>query len=563
MVRLKFFDCGALLIPTPHCSWNFPILYVPILGDARLRTARHLEEEMKYFGIHRALTYNGKSYLLHPDLGNKELLEHISGHKGLYPSWVLLPEHTHEMSPLPLLLREMEENEVRAVRMNPSLLGYTLEDWSVGRILSALEDREIPLFIDDESWQTVANPPGRGRNLAQSWLQLSKVCQKHPNLTVVASMTGRGARIIYPMMDRYKNLYLSTSQFDGHHGIEEVVSKFGAKRIVFGTYYPVSPAAQVNQIVYAAISSYDKQLIASGNLERILDLSCYEEISSTEEEIKNPPSAILDAARDGLPLKEILSIDVHVHVGTVASAYRRNSSAEELIAVMDRVGLMKACINHSFALRGDMIRGNSLVSEMVSKFPDRFIGFAVIDPNYPTEDVKREITRCFETLTLKGIKIHPVGQNVHLLDKRYEPVWKGAEKYDVPVLSHTTIQEIEGPNADPKHFDILARKYPKVTFIIGHSGNCIKGLNTCLELVKKYKNIYLDTSGNTTHPRGIIEKMVKEIEVDKIIFGSDWTFYDLPWAMGSILFAKISDEDKKKILGENSAKILKLNINTK
>ena len=553
MIHLEFFDCGASVVPTPHCSGTFPVSYMPILGDARLRTASDLEEEMSYFGIHRALTYNVKSYLLHPDLGNKELLEHISGHKGLYPSWVLLPEHTREMSPLPQLLKEMDENEVRAVRMNPSLLGHTLDEWSVGSILSALEDRKLPLFIDSESWQPEAK--------TQTWLELTRVCQKYPKLIVVASMTGRGARIIYPMMARYRNLYLSTSQFDGHHGIEEVVSYFGPERIVFGTYYPLSPAAQVNQLVYADIPSSHKQLIASGNLERILGLPCYEEVSCLRKRAESESSVMVDRVQKGLPLKDILSLDAHAHVGSGASSYRRNSSSTELISLMDRVGLMRTCISHYFGLAGDMIRGNDLVAAMVSKHPDRFIGFAVLDPNYPTEDLSQEIVRCFERLNFKGIKIHPVSHNMHLLDRKYEPVWKGAEKYGIPVLSHTTIEGIEGPNGDPKHFDILASRYPKVTFIMAHSGNCIKGLDICVKLAKKYQNIYLDTSGNATPRQGIIKKMVKEIGANKIIFGSDWTFFDLPWALGPLLYAKISDEDKKRILGENLARILKLDIN--
>jgi predicted TIM-barrel fold metal-dependent hydrolase len=505
---------------------------------------------MRYFGIRRALVYDLKSYLQDSVLGNEELLKHIAGHKGLYSSWVLLPEHTREMDPLLQLLSKMEEYGVRAARMNPSLLGYSLEEWCVGKILSALEERGIPLFIDDDAESTGA---------LQTWLQLSKVCEKHPLLKVVGSMSGHNRRL-YSMMDSFENFYLSTSQFENHFGIEEVVGNFGAERIMFGTYHPYSPAAQVNQIVYADISSDDKQLIASGNLERILGLSSYEEITGAGEEIKDS-SVILAAARKGLPLKGFVSIDSHAHVGPAGQfGYMRNASPEELIARMDRLGLTKAAISHFFGLLGDMSKGNSLVAEIVSRHPDRFIGFAVIDPNYPKDDVKKEIIRCFETLNLKGIKIHPGMHNVHLLNEKYEPVWDAAEKYEVPVLSHTCVEEVEGSKVSVENFSTLAPKYPKVTFIIGHVGECVAGLSACLEIAKKYGNVYLEISGRTTPRLGVIETMVKEIGAHRVLLGTDWAWWDLAWAMGSVFYARIPDEDKRKILGENMAKILDLDI---
>jgi len=547
MARLKFFDCSAMIVPTPHCSWNFPCLYQPLLGDSRLRTAQQLEEEMKYFGIDHALAYSVKSYLLNPTLGNEELVEHIDGHKRLYSSWVLADNMLS-----PLVFRRMEEHRVRAVRMSP-LFGQTLEEETAQDFLTELENREIPLFLDFVGEPRRISPMGpfTGISAGQVFSQLFGICENHPKLIVVASTRIAGARTLYPKKDRYKNLHLSTSLLGDHHNIEEVVSKLGAERIVFGTYHPRSPAQHVNQIVYADVSPHDKQLVASGNLERILGLPPSEE-TSRGEECKS--STILETARNGEPLKDLVTIDVHVH------ACFRGYTEKELISKMDRVGLKKACINHMFAFEGDMTRGNSLVAEAISKYSDHFIGFAIIDPNYPDEDIKSEIKRCFEVLKMKAMKIHPVGHNVHLLDKKYESVWEGAEKYDVPVLSHTTIEDIEGPNADPRHFDILASKYPKVKFILAHTGNCIKGLDGCLELGKKHKNLYMDTSGNTTDRAGVIETMVKEIGADRILFGSDWALFDIPWKIGPVLYAKIPDEDKRKILGENAAKILNLDI---
>ena len=54
-------------------------------------------------------------------------------------------------------------------------------------------------------------------------------------------------------------------------GIEDVCAKFGAERILFGSSLPYGAgSAAVSMITYANISEEEKELIASGNLERLL-----------------------------------------------------------------------------------------------------------------------------------------------------------------------------------------------------------------------------------------------------------------------------------------------------
>jgi len=57
-----------------------------------------------------------------------------------------------------------------------------------------------------------------------------------------------------------------------HNGLEDICERFGARRLLFGTGYPqfaLGPA--ITMIASAQISNHDKQLIASGNMRRLIE----------------------------------------------------------------------------------------------------------------------------------------------------------------------------------------------------------------------------------------------------------------------------------------------------
>lgn len=544
MGALKFFDSSTMILPKQTVSYCFPSTYTPLMGDASFRPVDKLLAEMRHVNITRALVFNGRSILLHPRYGDLELIEHVKGIKGLYPTWFLLPKVLRELPPLPQLLDEMEFYGVKAARMVPGpggwgstfTFGHGLEEWCVGSVLNALEDRGMPLFLGaDET-------------------KISELCRNHPGLTVV--WRGGNRVTIYPLLRKYENLYLSTRSLHRYRLLEEVVELIGADRIIFGTSYPTSPSCQVNQVMYADLTEAQKRRIASENLERILGGGVSEEIMPGEE--SSAVSEITDAARNGRKLSGFVSIDCHVHVGERAGFTVPPYGTEQLVKTMNAVGLSKACINHYWGLYGDMIEANTRVAQMVDEYPNRFIGVGIIDPNYDSKQVKAEIKRCVEDLGFTMIKIHPSSSchGVSLLDPSYEPVWEGAEKYGYIILTHTT-KKYEGSEAEPKHVDILAEKHPNIIFIMGHAGNNYIGLKESIEIAKKHKNVYLDISGNPAFT-GRIELIVREVGVHKVLFGTDWDYFDLYWAMGSVLYAKLRDEEKKLILGGNIARLLKL-----
>ena len=67
------------------------------------------------------------------------------------------------------------------------------------------------------------------------------------------------------------NVYLETSNFIGQDHVTQFVRRFGAERLLYGSFLPVNdPYTAAGMILDADISEADKEKIAGGNLRRLV-----------------------------------------------------------------------------------------------------------------------------------------------------------------------------------------------------------------------------------------------------------------------------------------------------
>jgi predicted TIM-barrel fold metal-dependent hydrolase len=108
-----------------------------------------------------------------------------------------------------------------------------------------------------------------------------------------------------------------------------------------------------------------------------------------------------------------------------------------------------------------------------------------------------------------------------------------------------------------KKLEELSYEYRNVNFIMAHYGGWnMRDLPEAMAVASKAPNVYIDSSGSVEWFGGF-EKAVARIGAEKILFGSDFPWGNLAFMIGRVVFANISDEEKKKILGLN-AKELKI-----
>lgn len=256
---------------------------------------------------------------------------------------------------------------------------------------------------------------------------------------------------------------------------------------------------------------------------------------------------ILQKCLKGERLSDVFIIDVHAHLDFWKDSFQFKTDIESIIADMDRIGIDVICLNKWNC--PDIKSANEDVAKAMKKYPNRVIGFAAIAFSLGLESTRKELERCFDKLGFKGIKVHEGYDKLYLRDqvdlpeykRAIESVWEFAAERKCPVLCHGLLT--------PE----VAKSYPEAIFILAHAG----GSRAEAWKYVDCKNVYFDTASSFTL-RGNIEYLVKVVGVERILLGTDQPHANPAYRLGQVVSARLSDEQMRKILGENAAKILNI-----
>lgn len=252
-------------------------------------------------------------------------------------------------------------------------------------------------------------------------------------------------------------------------------------------------------------------------------------------------SMFREIAMLGKKLEGEYVVDAHTHMGDRSKIYHLpDSSTGELVAEMDRIGVNLA-ITFSFAgITSDYAYGNDIVAEAVGQYPDRFVGLACVNPHYRT-DISNELDRC-KQMGLRGIKLIADYQRYPADGPDLFPAYEYAHENGWMILNHNW-----GP---PQFLDKLATTFNKACFIIGHYFN----RPMYADVIRAHENVIQCTCAALDF--GDIEMLVDAVPAEKIVFGSDVPDLPIMFSMAPILYARISDDDKRKILGLTAKSML-------
>lgn len=261
---------------------------------------------------------------------------------------------------------------------------------------------------------------------------------------------------------------------------------------------------------------------------------------------------IQEAARRGLSLSDAAIscrvIDAHAHLGRCPDIHAAHGDAEGMLASMDRIGIETTCLSSFQALGGDYRRGNEAVADAVRRYPGRFAGYAVINPNYP-DDIEREISRCLDDLGLFAVKLHPTYHGTPPDDPAYHRVYTMMQVRRGVILSHTF--------GDPGTLERLAAGYPDITFIEAHTAATYtpRMAESYAVVMAARSNIYLDMCLSRVY-YGDLERWVDAVGADRLLFGTDVPFNDNAHQIGRVTHAAISEADKRAILAGNMVRTM-------
>jgi len=507
------------------------------LQEQGLHSNAQLLADMDHYGIAEALVLDPLGRENHPADGNDRVLQQTAGQPRLHPVWSALPTGATDEQPEPAqFIAAMRRHGVAAVTLFPRQYRFELSDWCIDDLAGPLATARVPVFIN----YTEVGPGSGWQQDATDWNAVVALCRRHPDLPVIVSefRIRRSQRVVYRALDACPNLHLELSAYWLHRGIEYITARWGSQRLVFGSGWPFcGPHMTLATLTTAEIADADKRAIAGDTLRRLVSW-CGRRHPAYEPPA--PADEFVRFGRSGVRPPEMTFLDCHGHRGPYACHYHLpNASLEGVVADMDRLGVRTVCVFGFTGVFSDEQPGNDLVAEAVRRYPDRFVGFTLLNPHRGREAMLAELERG-AGMGLRGVKLIPHYQGYPEEGALIDVACQWAHEHRQIILNHSW--------GSAAQMERLVATYPGACFITGHSTTAYA------EVMKKHPNLFV-CSCPLLGPRAC-EDMVKAIGADRLLFGSDLEDLPIAWGLGPILFARLSPDDKRRILGGNLQRIL-------
>lgn len=279
-------------------------------------------------------------------------------------------------------------------------------------------------------------------------------------------------------------------------------------------------------------------------------------------------------------------IDSHVHVcphemnaPEIREWFEKNAWFEicygddaprSVIRSMDRYGIDRAVVLAVDWARSHHVKAppNEYVARLMQEYPDKFIGFASVDP-LEGETAATELETSVSKLGLRGLKLLPAIQLFYPNDERCFPVYEKAEELRIPILFHGGgggFPNTYSKFGNPLFLDDVAVEFPNLNIIVAHLGGGF--FREMLMLMVKNQNVFSDISGiefyteflmvHRMSEEELIKRFVDIVGADRILFGSDNNFPRVEKVLGILDSLGVKGEDKESIMHKNIERLVAL-----
>lgn len=237
-------------------------------------------------------------------------------------------------------------------------------------------------------------------------------------------------------------------------------------------------------------------------------------------------------------------IDCHCHAGKGDGLTGPWDTSAPLAAYLRRASA--AGINRTVllaAFHSDYAAANREVARIVASRPDKFYGFAFVNPERNRGQVGAMVGEAVTRFGFCGIKVHRHDARIT------REICETARAFNLPVLYDVT--------GEVSVCELLAQEYPDVNFIIPHLGSFADDWRAQLALIDhlvRHPNIYTDSSG--VRRFDLLEQAVRRAGTKKLLFGSDGPWLHPGVELAKVRALKLSPADEQSVLGGNFLRLI-------
>jgi len=257
--------------------------------------------------------------------------------------------------------------------------------------------------------------------------------------------------------------------------------------------------------------------------------------------------------------------DAHAHVfpGKIAAravdsisdfyhlGMRYDGIPHNLDAMYERAGIDGVLIFTTATVAHQVHTINNFIAAKCAKY-SRFVGMGCLHPKM--DGIAQEIERVCE-LGLGGIKLHPDFQHFNIDDENLLTMYREIAAHGLPVMLHVGDDRYDA--SSPERLARVLDKVPDLVAIGAHFGGWRQW--ECARHCLKGSSAYFDTSSSLAFMSpAYFRELCYELGTDRLMFGTDYPMWDVQDEFKRFMTLGLSEEDNRKILGENFEKLFGL-----
>lgn len=232
-----------------------------------------------------------------------------------------------------------------------------------------------------------------------------------------------------------------------------------------------------------------------------------------------------------------------LYSGDAADVVRRARAVNIVLTIVSPLSALKP------RFRADAVAGNIEAARVVAETPG-LRQYVVIDPLRPA--TFGQAAEMLAQPQCVGIKIHPE-EHGYLIGDHARKIFEFAARHRAIVLTHSSER-----NSLAADFVPWVNEFPEVRLILAHIGCGWDGdLTHQVRAIQqsRHGNMFADTSSARSITPGLIEWAVREVGVERVLFGTDTPLYHTAMQRARIDDADLPDEARRAILRENAMRL--------
>ena len=236
-------------------------------------------------------------------------------------------------------------------------------------------------------------------------------------------------------------------------------------------------------------------------------------------------------------------------------------SLAEVVEELDRHHVVKAVITgRDCETTYGAKSNNQSVLDFVHAYPDKFIGFAGVDPHKGMRAI-RDLMHAVLDNGMKGAAIDPYLAQIYVNDAKYYPTYAKCCELDIPIIittgPATLVPKAIIDHVAPRYIDFVARDFPELKIVVSHGG--YPWVNEMINIAQRNANVYLDLSEYEHSPLSEAYLQAANTMIsDKVLYASAHPFVDFRTSLKLYEKLPLRDDVREKVMYANAARLLKL-----